>query len=113
MDRVISTVFSDTAEEKEAKRIRNKEGMYRRFGLFCVFAVLMIVLAGQAFASEEVRVKCIYTTSSVRVEVLFRSTNGVEPKILELAQGKDVFYTCKVITANGTQFINGAAKGGR
>jgi hypothetical protein len=45
--------------------------------------------------------------------VLFRSTNGVEPKILELAQGKDVFYTCKVITANGTQFINGAAKGGR
>jgi hypothetical protein len=88
----ISTVFADTTAEKKAKtvRIRNKEGNIVVRGLLCVFASLMIILAGQSFANDEVRGKCTYKT-----------------------QGKQVFYKCTVLTAGVSQSIHGANKGGK
>lgn len=110
---VVSNVFADTTAEKEAKRIRSKERMYRRFGVFCVFAALMIVLAGQCFASDEIRGKCVYQTASGEDIVFIKGGEGIETKIMELAQGKPVFYKCEVLTANGIQFVRGKSRGGK
>jgi hypothetical protein len=108
---VVSNVFADTTAEKEAKRIRSQERMYKRFGVLCVVAVFMIVLAGQSFSSE-VGGECIYKIGEVKHTVSVGSGDGIEAKISGIVHGKHVFYNCAVLTANGRQLIQGEANRG-